>query len=533
MTKRLDKVKLVKGRRWERQDPIDNIGVSTYELLRDAIKEGKNQLAKDLTDYLWDWEIKLVYDVNNDLCGGIPSFWMTNYGEDTLYEPYREMLYKYYGKKGPVWIGKRDLNPYDFAMEDHVWRMVRLHRMGKNEGTGGFVINEYEDRYEILWDPCYSGGRTRRGDPLTGTRPYTEAPYNFACNRAPHWWTEGKTGVTGYCIHCFILHEIMDVEQTGYLGQWIVAYPENPWDPCPYICYKDVDWIPEKYYARLGFKKPKSAKPIPKFKDTTKILKVTHSDELGRMCINTVTLLKRAIDAGDKEEALNLVTTLNAEREVQQFTRVRWNWGWFDILVRKYGYNELYHILRSIYNSMEPTLLPDEPKPTKSQIPSAEERVRKAAVWARGDRCGPDGSSVKIIDEPDRIVMEMNPCGSGGRSLLSIKLDKAALDVAKEFKLSVPSLERGPLTESPWNFAVTTEANPVAWGKVGIQHYCTRCCVHFSMATIARTGYLTTVIDHQKPGNPNCRWYFYKDLDDVPEKFYKEIGAVKPPKSKK
>ena len=144
MSKQLDKVKLVKGRKWERRDPPDNIGVSTYALVKDAIQEGKNELAKDLVDYLWDWEIKFVYDVNNDLCGGIPSFWMTNYGEDTLYEPYREMLYRYRGQTGPVPpIKKRDMSPYEFAMEDHVWRMVRLHRMGKNEGVGGFVINEY------------------------------------------------------------------------------------------------------------------------------------------------------------------------------------------------------------------------------------------------------------------------------------------------------------------------------------------------------------------------------------------------------
>ena len=41
--------------------------------------------------------------------------------------------------------------------------------------------------------------------------------------------------------------------------------------------------------------------------------------------------------------------------------------------------------------------------------------------------------------------------------------------------------------------------------------------------------YLTTVVE--RPANntdPNCRWFFYKDLDDVPEEYYTRIGARKP-----
>ena len=58
MSKGLDKLKLVKGRKWERMDDLDNIGVSTYALLKDAIKEGKTDLAKDIADYLYFWELK-------------------------------------------------------------------------------------------------------------------------------------------------------------------------------------------------------------------------------------------------------------------------------------------------------------------------------------------------------------------------------------------------------------------------------------------------------------------------------------------
>jgi hypothetical protein len=49
------------------------------------------------------------------------------------------------------------------------------------------------------------------------------------------------------------------------------------------------------------------------------------------------------------------------------------------------------------------------------------------------------------------------------------------------------------------------------------------------MAAMARCGYLTTVVERSEDvKDPTCRWFFYKDLDDVPEEYYARIGARKP-----
>jgi hypothetical protein len=64
-----------------------------------------------------------------------------------------------------------------------------------------------------------------------------------------------------------------------------------------------------------------------------------------------------------------------------------------------------------------------------------------------------------------------------------------------------------------------------------IPNFCARCCAHFELASIARSGYLEMVIERpENDSDPNCRWLFYKDVDDVPEEFYKRIGAKKPAK---
>ncbi len=124
--------------------------------------------------------------------------------------------------------------------------------------------------------------------------------------------------------------------------------------------------------------------------------------------------------------------------------------------------------------------------------------------------------------------MELNPCGSGGRGLM--KIDN--VDPIKQAVIEVVSYGtgiRGPYTGPPSNLGVTTEAHPVGWGKVGIPHICTRCCVHFEIDSLVRDGYLTTIIERpENATDPSCRWFFYKDLDDIPEKFYTRIGYKKP-----
>ncbi len=542
MSARLDKVKLVKGEKWERQDPLDNLGVRTVDLVKDAIKEGKKELAKDLVDYYYFWETKLVLDANVDLVGGLPSYWMENYGEDTVYEVYRRMLGGNRPRTAPT--ERRDARPaldtpFDHAM-NHALLMVRPHRMGKLDGTGGFVVEEYEDRWEVQWDPCYTGGRMRRGDQVSGTPPYTEAPYNYYVTKLPHTWTFGKFGLTGYCIHCYLMHALSSIESTGYLSQWVVAYPEDPWKPCPYIAYKELDWIPEEYYNKLGKTKPPVAKPIPKFKDVTKPIKVTHSHDLGpfwrvtdgEIWIHAVPRLKTAIDEGNNEKALRLIDALWAETASHHASYpITWNWRWIDLIVEQSGYSELYHALRSVYSPVQPPLAAGLPKPTKATLPSAEERVQKAATWGRGDLSGPNQEgTVRIIDEPDRIVMELNPCGSGGRGLMTIdKVDPIKQAVIEVAYGGGAGGVRGPYTGPPSNLGVTTVAHPVGWGKVGIPHICTRCCVHFEIDSLVRDGYLTTIIERpENATDPNCRWFFYKNLDDIPEKFYTRIGYKKP-----
>jgi len=532
MSERLDKVKLVKGTKWERQDSLDNIGVPTLELVKDAIKEGKKDLARDLAEYYYWWEIKWVRDANIDLVNGLSSYYMANYGEESLYAAYRELNQRNRVAPLPPPASK-PTKPKDTPFErgmHHAPEMARNNRMGREDGTGGFTVEEYEDRYEVVWDPCYSGGRPRRADPYSSTPSRSAPPFSYPVNQCAHPWTAGKTGLSGWCIHCFVGHEHTEIETSGgYLSQWVVGYPDNPWGPgCRYVAYKDVDYIPEKYYTAHQMVKPPVTVPIPKFKDVIKPIKVTHSDDLPVKYQNTMRRLRKAWADGTSEEQIKLVDTLAAEARIHHIRSVcRSVWGWIDMIAEKYGYEDVYHILRSIYSWYEPLPLPSETKLTKATLPPVEERVRKAATWCRSDRCGPGfEGSVKVTEEPDRFVLQLGPCGSGGRATApEPPMDEFTASVLKELDMPDPSRPGFP----DMKFGVTSQAHPVAWNKVGIPHFCLRCCVQIERAAVASHGYLTTIVDRpENHTDPNCTWYVYKDVDKIPEQYYTRIGAKKP-----
>lgn len=545
MSERLDKLKLSKGKRWERLDPIENQQVSTYDLIRDAIKEDKMDLAADLTKYLWFWEMKFAKDSHIDLVDGIPSYILNHYGEDAFIKEYEwmmeasQVITPELDENGNLIEKDPNISNVEWAM-DYGARMVRGHRMGKEDGWGGFVIEDYPDRIEILWDPCYTGGRTRRGDPISGQKAHSQWPYNYQCTCLSHKWTGGYNNVSPYCVHCFLMHELGDTDcnkggyflkKGGYFQQWNVGYDPDDWKPCRYIAYKNIDWIPESYYERIGRKKPPLLTNEPKPENCDKLIRSIHSDELGERYINTARRLWETINKGDKEKALELVDYLNAETvEWSMGYPYKWNWTWIDRIVQKYGYTELYSALRTIPSAMFPPLAPTEKVPTKAELPSAEERVREMCLWGRSDRCGPDCSSVKVTEEEDRYVIEFLPCGGCGRNIMdntdieTEERKKVREDLKTQMYQSTASL-----LDPPYNFGVTTERAPINWGKLGIPNLCTACCSRFDLASVSRSGYLEVINDREEGSSPNCRWLVYKDVDNIPEEYYTRIGCKKPP----
>ncbi len=140
---------------------------------------------------------------------------------------------------------------------------------------------EHEDRWVVRFDPCGSGGRAMRGEPIEDAASRMEEPFNFRVIEGAYDWTDVKEGICVYCNHCQVLMEHWPMDRFGYPLRVVdpPTYPAS--DPvsgrsskCQWTMYKDPTAAPPEVYERAGRTKPEKfgshAHPdAPRPSDTT------------------------------------------------------------------------------------------------------------------------------------------------------------------------------------------------------------------------------------------------------------------------
>ncbi len=244
----LNLLKSEKLRRVIRADDWEDLGRPTQEMIVNAINEGRVEEAKALADYFIP-EGKALHDLFCDWIWDIFTKISEEQGEEAVYRMCRSTQETWMMRR--TWKGLLKM-----SVEERVHinaEVMRSHRCGPNQ-DGTVEIIEEQDRISIRMDPCGSGGRMRRGDPVDGTPSRLGPPYNFGVTRKAYRWSWGRKNVPYYCIHCAI-NEILPIEWGGY-PLWVTGYSDDASLPCYWHFYKDPGLIPEEYFERLGFKKP-------------------------------------------------------------------------------------------------------------------------------------------------------------------------------------------------------------------------------------------------------------------------------------
>jgi hypothetical protein len=222
--------------------------VATVATACEAIDDGRYEEAKRIVQYLVD-EGKGLHDLMCDWVWDLLTQVARRYGEEEMYQVLR-------GSQDS-WMLKRTWKAFlRLTVEQRVWlsaEVARAHRSGPRQ-DGGIVVTEDEDRYTLEMDPCGSGGRMRRGDPVDGTASRLGPPYEFGQTRTAHDWSWGKKNVPYYCVHCAV-NEQLPMEWGGH-PLWVTGFAEDASKPCRWHFYKRAEAIPAEYYARLGREKP-------------------------------------------------------------------------------------------------------------------------------------------------------------------------------------------------------------------------------------------------------------------------------------
>jgi hypothetical protein len=247
-----DMLRLVKSKRlgrFIREDDWDDLGISTPNMIINAIDEGRYEEAKALANYLIP-EGKGLHDLFCDWIWDILTKIASRYGEEAVYTLCRATQETWMLKR--TWKGLSKM-----PVEEQVYvnaEIMRSHRCGSKQ-DGGIEIIEDEYRYSIKMDPCGSGGRMRRGDPEGGTPSRLGPPYNFGATKKAYPWSWNRKNVPYYCIHCAV-NEILPIEWGGY-PLWVTGYSDDASKPCYWHFYKKPELVPDTFFKRLGFKKPR------------------------------------------------------------------------------------------------------------------------------------------------------------------------------------------------------------------------------------------------------------------------------------
>lgn len=125
---------------------------------------------------------------------------------------------------------------------------VKMFAAGLRGHLQPMSVEEDDEKIVIKMKPCGSGGR------LVLEGKY-EGPNGFLKVSQPQKMTYDRADFPVYCAHEAAMEQI-DIEKNG--RPFVVVEPSKDIgkEPCSFIIYKDSDQIPQKYYERLGRKKP-------------------------------------------------------------------------------------------------------------------------------------------------------------------------------------------------------------------------------------------------------------------------------------
>ena len=147
---------------------------------------------------------------------------------------------------------------------------------------------------------------------------------------------------------------------------------------------------------------------------------------------------------------------------------------------------------------------------------SLETNLYLAFEAMRGHLVGPGRrGNMEFEEDEDRYTFRFDPCGSGGRALRG----------DNEIEGTPPRVE------PPFDYGVTKGKYDFAWNKKGVCYYCSNCCVVMQLKPIDAFGYPVRVVEpptYPAKSEAKCTWHVYKDPTKVPDRYYEDVGRVKP-----
>jgi hypothetical protein len=212
------------------------------------------------------------------------------------------------------------------------------------------------------------------------------------------------------------------------------------------------------------------------------------------------------IVAGDFESFTRLLDAWRGDDRLIHDILSDWVWALLSVLGRKWGEAALGEIQRAT----------EEPWVTVRYAAirdiTPEESLQLSSEAHRGHFAGPmrDGS-LTIIVEPDRYVLQLDQCGSGGRMVQGD-----------------PVVGNGSRLSPPYNFMRIEGAYNWTWGIRGVGAYCAHCAIVNQILPIEWLGTPMRGTAFSDTAENPCRWFIFKRRDAVPDEAFTQVGLQRP-----
>lgn len=220
--------------------------------------------------------------------------------------------------------------------------------------------------------------------------------------------------------------------------------------------------------------------------------RILSNDEIAEMEKLTVDRLVETIDKGDSEAAKRLAQRMYNEFLSMHDLYRNWAAATLSFIGRRFGDQVLEEAMEAGVKSWW--------VPSLDKMPSElRARVKMFAAGLRAHL-----QPLHIEEDDEKIVIQMRPCGSGGRLVLEGKYD-------------------GPdalLTLKGKQF--------LTYGRESFPVYCAHEPVMERQDIAAHGAPFVVIEPAHEIGKQHCNFIIYKDRSKVPAKYYERVGMKKP-----
>jgi len=216
--------------------------------------------------------------------------------------------------------------------------------------------------------------------------------------------------------------------------------------------------------------------------------------ELQEMGKRSVDRLTEAIEAGDTDKAKQI-----AKRMYNEFVSMHdlyrdWTTATLSAIGKRFGDQVLDEVMTE---GVRAWWLPNLEK--MSQSSTLSQRIKMFVAGLRGHL-----QPMHIEEDEEKVVIQMRPCGSGGRLVLEGKY------------------------EGPNAFLTVEKPQRMTYNRANFPVY----CAHeppMELVDIEKNGAPFVVVEPAAAlGKEHCSFIIYKDKSKVPAKYYERLGLKKP-----